>query len=62
MSESARYNAEAQIMEVRFDSGHKYQYCGVDPETWHDFMAGRWAENGTATYYFLMGWSGVRVS
>ncbi len=61
MSESARWNSEAQIMEVKFSSGNKYQYDSIDAETWQDFMAGRWADNGTATYWFLTNWGGVRV-
>jgi hypothetical protein len=57
MSSSARYNAEAASMQVRFASGGRggvpntYQYGGIDAETFSDFMAGRWAENGTATHW-----------
>jgi hypothetical protein len=66
MSDSARYNAEAGIMQVRFDSGGRgtpntYAYSGIDAETWNDFMAGRWSEAGTATHWFLTSWGGVRV-
>jgi hypothetical protein len=67
MSESARWNAEAAIMQVRFASGGRggvpnvYQYSSIDAETWRDFMAGRWAENGTMTHWFLTSWGGVRV-
>ena len=67
MSDAARYNAEAGLMQVRFASGGRgtpnvYQYDSIDPETWNDFMAGRCAENGTATAWFLTSWGGVRVS
>jgi hypothetical protein len=63
MSDSARYNEEAGIMEVIFEnSGHKYQYTGISPKMFYDFMAGRWAENNTATHAFLMSRGGVRVS
>jgi hypothetical protein len=67
MSDSARYNSEAGLMQVRFASGGRgtpntYQYDSMDPETWNDFMAGRWSENGTATHWFLHAWGGVRVS
>jgi hypothetical protein len=67
MSDTARFNAEAGLMQVRFDSGGRggvpntYQYSGVDPDTFNDFMAGRWAENGTATHWFLHAWGGVRI-
>lgn len=66
MSDSARYNAEAGLLQVRFASGGRgvpntYQYDSIDPETWTDFMAGRWAENGTATAWFLTNWGGTRV-
>ena len=66
MSDSARWNSEAQIMEVMFASGERgtpntHAYTGIDEETWTNFMAGRWAENGTATHWFLHAWSGVRV-
>jgi hypothetical protein len=66
MSDSARYNAEEGIMEVRFASGGRgtpntYAYDGISPEMFRDFMAGRWAEKGTATHYFLIGWHGVRA-
>jgi KTSC domain len=51
MSESARYNAEAGIIQVRFASGGRgtpntYEYAAIDAETWDNFMAGRWSENG----------------
>jgi hypothetical protein len=67
MSDAARYNAEAGLMQVRFASGGRgtpntYQYDSIDANTWRDFMAGRWAENGTATHFFLQGLGGVRVS
>jgi KTSC domain len=68
MSDVARYNSEAGLLQVRFASGgsggvgNTYQYSDVDAETWNDFMAGRWAEDGTATHWFLMNWGGVRVS
>ena len=67
MSDVARYNAEANLMQVRFDSGGRggvpntYQYSFIDPETWDNFMAGRWSENGTVTAWFLTSWGGVRV-
>jgi hypothetical protein len=66
MSDTARYNAETQQLQVRFASGGRgtpntYQYSGVDPDTFNDFMAGRWAEGGTATHWFLHAWGGVRV-
>lgn len=66
MSDVARYNSEASLMQVRFDSGGRgtpntYQYDSIDAETWNDFMAGRWVENGTATHSFLTSWGGVRV-
>jgi hypothetical protein len=66
MSDTARYNAEAGLMQVRFDSGGRgvpntYQYDGISPEVWKAFMAGRLGRNGTATYSFLMYWGGVRV-
>jgi KTSC domain len=66
MSESARFNAEAQLLQVRFASGGRgtpntYAYSSIDEETWNDFMSGRWAENGTATAWFLTSWGGVRV-
>jgi hypothetical protein len=41
MSESARYNAEEGVMEVRFSSGNKYVYDGISPQMFYDFMAGR---------------------
>jgi KTSC domain len=46
MSDAARYNAEAEIMQVRFARGGRgtpnvYQYTAIDPETWDNFMAGR---------------------
>ena len=58
MSDVARYNAEAGIMQVRFASGGRgtpntYAYSSIDAETWDNFMAGRWSENGTATHWFL---------
>lgn len=66
MSESARYNSEAQIMQVRFASGGRgrpntYAYFCIDEETWENFMAGRWCDNTTATYCFVTNWSGERV-
>jgi KTSC domain len=66
MSDVARYNAEAGIMQVRFASGGRgtpntYQYAAIDEETWRDFMAGRRSENGTATAWFVNAWGGVRV-
>ena len=67
MSDAARYYPEAGIMQVRFASGGRggvpntYAYSGIDPETWNNFMAGRWSENGTATHWFLQAWGGVRV-
>jgi hypothetical protein len=67
MSDVARYNAEAGFMQVRFASGARrspntYQYDGIDGDTFNDLMAGRWAENGTATAWFLTSWSAVWVS
>ena len=66
MSDAARYNAEANLMQVRFASGGRgvpntYQYSAIDPKTWNDFLAGRWTENGTATARFLTSWGGTRV-
>jgi hypothetical protein len=66
MSDVARYNAEAGIMQVRFASGGRgtpntYAYSGIDGETWGNFMAGRWSEAGTATHWFLHAWGGVQV-
>jgi hypothetical protein len=64
---TARWNSEANLMQVKFSSGGRggvpnvYQYDSIDAETWNDFMAGRWAENGTATHWFLTAWGGVRV-
>ena len=37
-----------------------YEYSSIDQETWADFMAGRWSENGTATHWFLHNWAGCR--
>jgi hypothetical protein len=67
MSDSARYNAEEGIMEVRFDSGGRgvpntYAYDGISPEMFRDFMSGRLSYNSTATAYFLKSLGGVRVS
>ena len=67
MSDVARFNAEAELMQVRFASGGRggvpntYQYGSIDEETWDNFMAGRWSENGTATHFFVHAWGGVRV-
>jgi hypothetical protein len=41
--------------------GNTYQYDSIDPETWGNFVAGRWSENGTATHWFLTASGGVRV-
>jgi KTSC domain len=67
MSSTARFNVEAGLMQVQFDnSGSVYQYDGVTPEVFDAFMAGRLggAVRGSvnATYSFLMGRGGVRVS
>jgi hypothetical protein len=66
MSDSARYNVQAGILQVRFDSGGRgvpntYQYDSIDPPTFKAFMAGRLGRNGTATQSFLVSWGGVRV-
>jgi hypothetical protein len=68
MSESARYNAEAGLMQVRFSPGKEggvgntYQYDGIAPDTWRSFMAARLGGgSGTATYVFLMSRGGVRI-
>jgi hypothetical protein len=66
MSDVARYNPEAGIMQVRFASGGRgvpntYQYSGVDAEIWRDFMSGRLSYNGTATAFWLTSRGGVRV-
>jgi hypothetical protein len=62
MSSTARYNSDAGLMQVRFASGGRggvpniHQYGSIDPETWTDFLFGRWGENGTATAWFLTSW------
>jgi hypothetical protein len=67
MSDTARWNAEAEIMEVRFhdggrgNNGNTYSYSEIDARTWTDFMAGRLASNGTATHWFLKGLGGTQV-
>jgi hypothetical protein len=62
-SDVARYNPEAGLMQVRFTGGGRggvpntYQYSSIDAETWDNFLAGRWSENGAATSWFLNAWA-----
>jgi hypothetical protein len=67
MSNMARYNGEARLVQIRFASGGRgtpntYQYRGIGPNEWGNFIAGRLGRNGTATHSVIMGrWQGVRV-
>jgi hypothetical protein len=43
------YDASSQIMKVQFDNGALYEYYGVSPDLWTDFLAAQphpWSEVG----------------
>jgi hypothetical protein len=69
MSSQATYNPglAGGTMRVRFNSGgssgtgNTYEYSGIDPVTFADFIAGRLSSSGTATWGFLSSLGGRRV-